>query len=89
MHEKPIEEGALIKGVSDEGRDSSVMGMLLFEKPTLPWTVAEVESEMREPLYTTDSISRLVRAGLLHRSGEYVWPTRTACYAAEIEIGTA
>jgi hypothetical protein len=88
MHEKPIEEGALLKGVSDEWRDNAVMALLLFEKPMLPWSVDEIENEMREPAFTTDSIGRLVRAGLLHRSGNYVWPTRTACYAAEIEIGT-
>jgi hypothetical protein len=88
MHPQPIEEGALLKGVSDDGRDNAILGVILFEQPSFPWTVDEVESEMREPLHTTDSIDRLVRMGLLHRSGEYVWPTRAARYAAEIEIGT-
>jgi hypothetical protein len=88
MHEKPSEEGALLKGVSDQTRDNGVIALLWFEKPTLPWSIDEIEREMREPAFTTDSINRLVRIGLLHRSGDYVWLTRTACYAAEIEIGT-
>lgn len=37
----------------------------------------------------TDSVQRLIRAGLLHRSGSFVWPTRAALHAAKLDIGAA
>jgi hypothetical protein len=88
MHPQSSEDGAPRTGMSDQTRDNGVIALLWFEKPTLPWSVDEIEREMREPAFTTDSINRLVRIGLLHRSGDYVWLTRTACYASEIQIGT-
>lgn len=80
-HESPVER--------DAGSDASVMACLLCEEWAYPWTVDEIAREMQKPLAVTDSVGRLVRAGLLHHRGEFVWPTRTARYAARLDIGLA
>ncbi len=41
MQDQRIEGGALLKGVSDETRDSAVIALMLFEKPAFPWSVDE------------------------------------------------
>ncbi len=35
-----------------------------------------------------DAVSRLQRTGLVHRSGEFVFPTRDARRANEMQIGS-
>jgi hypothetical protein len=54
----------------------------------VPWTVEEVGRELDSVNDVLDGVERLVRAGLVHRLGGFVFPTRAARRAGEIEVGT-
>lgn len=66
--------------------DNVILGFMLREG--WPWSADEVRREYGDRLAATDSIRRLIDHGLVHRLGNFVFPTRTARRAAEIEIGT-
>ncbi|MGN6371523.1 MAG: hypothetical protein ACTHM1_00810 [Solirubrobacteraceae bacterium] len=76
-----------VDNVSDEDRDKCVLGLLIDESPW-PWTVQELGCELETNRGAEDSVDRLSRAGLLHRLGPFVFPTRAARRAEEIEAGT-
>jgi hypothetical protein len=61
----------------------------MFNDPSSwPWSVQEITREMDDEIEATDAVRRLTDSGLVHRLGKFVFPTRTARRAAEIEIGT-
>lgn len=60
----------------------------MFTEHPWPWTVSEIAREMSSEGGAEDAVNRLATSGLLHRIGEFVFPTRTASRAAEIEVGT-
>jgi hypothetical protein len=62
---------------------------LMFREESWPWNVAEFAREIGETNETLDSIRRLTSHGLAPRHGDFVFPTRPARRAREIEIGTA
>lgn len=68
--------------VSDEDRDGNVLNLLIDSG--WPWTVDEIACELRSPLGATDAVSRLSGAGLVHRAGEFVLPTRAARQADQL-----
>lgn len=67
--------------------DCIVIGLMLGESPW-PWSVEELGRELRDKERALESVCRLVESGLAHRLDDFVFPTRAACRAAEIEIGT-
>jgi hypothetical protein len=88
MHDQRREDGRSEDGLTEEVRDSAVLELMLCDSLTPLWTEEELCCAMQEYHSTKDSIRRLVAAGLLHRFMGFVFPTRTARRAAEIEIGT-
>lgn len=67
--------------------DNLVLSVVLSEP--FPWTVAELGRELdEEAKYIDDCVAHLVAAGLLHRLGEFVFPTRAARRAVELQVGT-
>lgn len=84
MHDQRIEDQQT-DGLSEQDHERAVIELLLGDR--LPWTVEEIVREVSaERLDAIDAVSRLVAAGLLHRHGEFVFPTRTARRADEIGI---
>lgn len=73
--------------VSHEDRDKCVL-ILLMDDPSLPWTVEELACELDTQSGAEDSVDRLSRAGLIHRFGPFVFPTRAARRADQISAGT-
>jgi hypothetical protein len=65
-----------------------VLNLVLSEHPW-PWRIDEIARELDNEADAEDAVCRLTASGLLHRVGEFVFPTRTASRAAEIEVGTA
>jgi hypothetical protein len=53
-----------------------------------PWSVAEIVRELDNEVDAHDAVARLARTGLVHRLDEFVFPTRTARRAEELQIGT-
>ncbi len=60
----------------------------MFNEPSWPWSVDEIARELDDKDEAIETVRRLTDSGLAHRLGEFVFPTRTARRAADIEIGT-
>jgi hypothetical protein len=88
MHDKRIPEQHPEHRLSDEARENGLLNRMLVESPSYPWSVDEIARELQDPLGAEDSIRSLVEAGLAHRSGGFVWPSRAARRAAELRVGT-
>jgi predicted transcriptional regulator len=48
------------------------------------WSMEELGRDRKNPLTTQDAVNRLLRAGLVNRHGEYVFPTRAATRYSQI-----
>jgi hypothetical protein len=68
--------------------DNTILSLMLNDCPSWPWSIEEIGRELANPIKARDAIRRLTEHGLVHRIGDFVFPTRTARRAAEIEIGT-
>ncbi len=68
----------------DRRIDRALLGLLLGAG-TGAWSLDDLERELGGPgPVTADSVERLRRAGLLHRCGQLVLPTRAAAVFDEI-----
>lgn len=74
--------------VSEENRDLCVLNLLLCDSPW-PWTVDEIVCELDTRIGAVDAVGRLSGMGLVHRFGEFVFPTRAARRADELGAGCA
>jgi hypothetical protein len=83
MPDQPIPDG---HAVSDERHDNSVLMMLLASP--WPWSLSEIARETHDSTRAADSVCRLAETGLVHRLDEFVFPTRAARRAAELQVGT-
>lgn len=48
------------------------------------WSVDELGRARKDAVGTEDAVNRLVKAGLVHRHGEFVFPTRAATRYSQI-----
>jgi hypothetical protein len=87
MRDQRIEDAATDVAVDDRDRDRNVLTLLLDDP--WPWSVDEIARELQNCLDAEDAICRLTGAGLVHRLGEFVFPTRTACRADQLGVGGA
>lgn len=94
----PIRKGAVMNDAAHrildeeteaerEARNDNLILTFLLDE-AYPWMVEEIGREFRDLGYASDAVSRLASAGLVHRFGEFVFPTRTARRAAELQVGT-
>jgi hypothetical protein len=86
QHQRIPDEAPSVRD-ADEQTDKVVM-MFVLEGDGWPWSEAEIARELGDQANAEDALRRLIDTGLLHRLGEFVFPTRTARRAAEIEVGT-
>lgn len=70
---------------SDRRGDKSVL-VNLFQDP-FPWTIEEIGRELGDQDEATDSVARLAADGLVHRFGEFVFPTRAARCSDDLHEG--
>jgi hypothetical protein len=84
MQEQPIGESPI---EHEHNEDWSVLMTLLTENEG-PWSAAELQLGLGKPndkIWVTDSLSRLRRGGLIHRtSDDLIFPTRAAIYFDQI-----
>lgn len=73
--------------VSDEDRDRLVLDLMLSEPGGYPWSREELVRTIGDRIGVFDAVARLEAAGLLHRVGEFVFPTRAARRADELAGG--
>jgi hypothetical protein len=73
---------------SKERQLDGVVLAFMFNEEGWPWSVDEIARELDDHAEAIEAVRRLTDSGLVHRLGEFVFPTRSARRAAEIEIGT-
>jgi hypothetical protein len=78
MHNEPT------PAAREQRADADVLGLLLYDHMPHPWSDDEVAREFGDPVEAADALSRLHRAGLVHRVGDFVFPTRAARTAARL-----
>lgn len=49
------------------------------------WSAGEIAKALGDEIGAADAIWRLEAAGLIHRHAQYLWPTRAAIRATQIE----
>jgi hypothetical protein len=86
MPEHRIEQADSDVDVGDGERDATVLGLIVGSG--WPWSVDEIACELHTRLGATDAVDRLSGAGLVHRLGELVFPTRAAVRASQIRAGS-
>jgi hypothetical protein len=87
MPDQRIQDEEGEQRLSEEHIDNVVLDFMLGDD-SWPWSVDEIVREFGDRIDALDAVGRLQRTGLLHRSGEFVFPTRSARRAAELQIGT-
>jgi hypothetical protein len=66
--------------------ESAIHAMLVVADEQRPWSVHEVELEIGDPAGVEDALTRLHATGLMHRCGDFVWASRAAIAASQIDI---
>lgn len=69
---------------AERAADRRLLDLLLLEWSG-PWTEAEVARELGSEVEVRDSLARLVGSGLVHRLDQFVFASRSAARAAELE----
>jgi hypothetical protein len=87
MQDQRIED-ARAGRLSEEQIDNAVLDYMLIGA-SWPWSMQEIVREFGDRVDAEDAVARLLKMGLVHRVGEFVFPTRTARRAAELQVGTA
>jgi hypothetical protein len=62
--------------------DQDLLTTLTDEDMQRPWSLEELARECGAE--AGESVGRLARAGLIHRSGDFVWASRAAVRAREL-----
>jgi hypothetical protein len=83
MHEKRIpadahDDGDLPPHLTDDIVDRGILGLLLNSEGPGLWLAEELALEVGDQLATTDSLTRLYAAGLIHRCQDFVFATCAA-----------
>jgi hypothetical protein len=65
--------------------EAIVMLMLLHAGHWWPWSISEVAQELGDETLATEAVAGLHAAGLVHRFGEFVLPTRPATKMRQLE----
>jgi hypothetical protein len=85
-HEDHLDEECL-PAVSDEQRDSLLLNLMLCEDQAFPWSREELARTIGNQIGAFDAVARLEEDGLVHRVGEFVFPTRACRRAGELDFG--
>jgi hypothetical protein len=88
MHDQRIEDDQAEDRTSEEARDNAVLNRMFLDSPAYPWSMEEIARELQSRIAAEDSVGRLVEAGLAHRLDGFVWPSRAARRANEIDVGS-
>jgi hypothetical protein len=74
--------------LSEGQQDAVVLDLLLCDASNALWSIDEIARTLDCRGEVEDSVGRLAQAGLAHRLGEFVFPTRAARRAGELGAGS-
>jgi predicted transcriptional regulator len=86
MQDQPITGGDLLDVCLREAQTDCIVIGLLFRE-SWPLSIEELAREFDDRERAEESVRRLAETGLVHRFGDFVFPTRAARRAAHIQIG--
>lgn len=70
----------------DDARDDWGVLVLLVGQDQRPWSVAEIVREREDEIAALDSLDRLYKSGLIHRTrDDLVFPTKAALHYTQIK----
>jgi hypothetical protein len=75
MHDESTPDDAL---ALPDRAEAVVLLLLLTGTARIPWSLREVQLELGEDADAQETVASLHAAGLVHRFGEFVFPTRAA-----------
>jgi hypothetical protein len=74
-------------GEDDDRDDWGVLVLLIRQDDQRPWSVAEIIRERGDEIAALDSLDRLNKSGLIHRTrDDLVFPTRAALHYTRIKM---
>lgn len=71
--------------LSEDEIDNTVVGFLL-DKPWWPRSLEEIARELGDCPDAEDAVARLTGAGLVHRLGNFAFPTRSLRRASKLRL---
>jgi hypothetical protein len=78
------DESTPTSGHPDDRAEATVLLLLLADDASFPWSVREIQLELGELALADDAVANLRGSGLVHRCGDFVFPTRAAVRYAEL-----
>lgn len=79
-----------IPPLSEEQHDSTILHLMLCDDSGVPWSMEELARGIDHTrVGANDAVNRLHAAGLVHRTGDFVWPSLAARRADELAGGVA
>ncbi len=87
MQQQRIPEERRGTRLSEEEIDNTVVSFLL-DKPSWPWSLDEIARELGDRPDAEDAVARLTGTGLVHRIGDFAFPTRSLRRASELRLDT-
>lgn len=79
MHDQPTPS----PGERMDRADQDLLSALTSDESHRPWSVQEITWHAGED--PTDALARLAREGLIHRLGDFVWASRPAVRAQQLQ----
>jgi len=86
MQDQPISGAGDVRARLD-CVERAVLGLLLYSEYWGPWSVPELDRAIGSEIPAEDALAGLHAAGLVHQSGEFVWPTRAAVRSCRLGSG--
>jgi hypothetical protein len=68
----------------EDHTDKVLLEYLLLSK--WPWSVEELGRKINDPTDAEDAVARLHAEGLVHRLGDFVFPSRAALRSVHLEL---
>lgn len=88
MQEQRIPGAGCDPATVERQTDHEVLA-LMFHDTSWPWSLDELARELGTQGEVDDAVRRLVGVGLVHHHGAFVFPTRAARRAYELQLGAA
>jgi hypothetical protein len=82
------QRGAAERPGDEERDDGAVLRLMLCDGSGFPWSIEEIARTIDDRVDAADALRRLEAAGLVHRLGDFVFPTLTARRADELSGGS-